>query len=117
VNTRLKIVHILPVFICLLVLGLFALVSCMHQGPIFNIGNNFDQPVTVYFEGQKMGKINPGKSKIFYPNEVTKDDPHLLVELKSNSGVVLYSRNFTWDELMKVLSSVTGKPYWIGDEK
>jgi hypothetical protein len=107
-----------PILLVILVLGSFSLVSCMHQGPIFNIGNNFDQPVTVYFQGQKMGKINPGQSKIFYPNEIlTKDDPYLLVELKSNSGVVLYSRNFTWDELSAVLQSVTGKPYWIGEGK
>jgi hypothetical protein len=118
VNTKLKTIFVIPVVICLLVLGLFTLVSCIHPGPIFNIGNNFDQPVTVYFEGQKMSKINPGKSRIFYPNEVlTKDNSDLLVELKSNSGVVLYSRNFTWDELSNVLESVTGKPYWIGDGK
>jgi hypothetical protein len=118
VNTKLKTVFVIPVVICLLVLGFFALVSCMHQGPIFNIGNNFDQPVTVCFEGQKMGKIDPEKSKIFYPNEIlTKDNSDLLVELKSNSGVMLYSKNFTWDELSKVLESVTGEPYWIGDEK
>ena len=102
----------------LLVLGILALVSCIHQGPIFNIGNNFDQPVTVYFEGEKMGKINPGQSKIFYPNEVlTKDNSDLLVELKSDLGAVLYSRHFTWDELEEVLRSVTGEPYWIGPPK
>jgi hypothetical protein len=115
---KLKIVFSILILICLLVPGFFASVSCMHQGPIFNIGNNFDQPVTVYFEGQKMGKINPGKNRIFYPNEVlTKDNSDLLVELKSNSGVVLYSRNFTWDELSNVLEGVTGEPYWIGDVK
>jgi hypothetical protein len=90
-------------------------ITHQHPGPIFNIGNRFDQPVTVYFEGEKMSKIDPGKSKIFYVNEVfPKDNSDLLLELKSNSGVVLYSRNFTWDELSVVLQSVTGKPYWIG---
>jgi hypothetical protein len=116
VNTKFKTAFLIPVAICLLVLGSFSLVSCMHQGPIFNIGNSFNQPVTVYFEGHKMGKINSGQSKIFYPSEVvTKGNTDLLVELKSNSGVVLYSRNFTWDELWALLQSVTGKPYWIGD--
>jgi len=110
-----------------------------HPDPIFNIGNNFSQPVTVYFDGQKMGKVNSGESKIFYPNgvvpspwthqllitsnpnsgqiqkEITTGD--LLVELKSNSGMVLYSKQYTWDELDAVLRSVTGRPYWIGSEK
>lgn len=72
--------------------------------------------MTVYFEGQKMGRINSGESKIFYPNEVlTTTNSDLLVELKSDSGIVLYSRLYTWDELRIVLESVTGKPYWIGD--
>lgn len=116
-NTKLKIVFV-PVIIYLLVFFVLVSCTCTHPGPIFNIGNNFDEPVTVYFEGQKMGKINPGKSKIFYPNEVlSTTNTDLLVELKSNSGVLLFSRLYTWDELRIVLESVTGKPYWIGNGK
>ena len=109
-----------------------------HPDPIFNIGNNFDQPVIVYFEGQKMGKVDSGESKIFYPgevvpapfthqllitsnsnasqtsNEIVTGD--LLVELKSNSGMVLYSKLYTWDEFLAVLQSVVVSPYWIGDK-
>jgi len=69
-NTKLKIIYVLTAAICLLAVGLLAFVSCIHKDPIFNIENNFNQPVTVYFQGQKMGKINPGQSKIFYPNDV-----------------------------------------------
>ena len=118
-NRKLKIMIGIPIFICLLVAGCFAwVITNTHPDPIFNIGNNFDQPVTVYFEGKKMGKINPGESRIFYPNEVlTKDNSDLLLELKSNSGIVLYSKLYSWDELRIVLESVTGKPYWIGDGK
>ena len=104
--------------LCVIVPGLWVwVITHQHPGPIFNIGNKFDQPVTVYFEGKKMSKIDPGKSKIFYVSEVfPKDNPDLLLELKSNSGAVLYSRNFTWDGLSVVLQSVTGKPYWIGPD-
>lgn len=118
-NTRLKTVFVIPAVVCLLVLGLPTFASCTcHPDPAFNIGNNLTQPVTVYFEGQKAGKVNPGESKIFYPNEFfTATNTDLLVELKSDSGVVLYSRLFTWDELRIVLESVLGKPYWIGDGK
>lgn len=101
-----------------MVLVFFVLISCFHPDPMFNIGNYFDEPVTVYFEGQEMGKINPGKSKIFYPNEVlSTTNSDLLVELKSNSGEVLFSRLYTWDELTAMLESVHGEPYWIGDGK
>ena len=114
-NTKLKIASV-PVFIYLLVFFVLLSCTCMHMDPMFNIGNNFDEPVTVYFEGQKMGKINPGKSKIFWPNDVlSTTNTDLLVELIYNSGTVLYSRLFTWDELTVVLESVHGEPYWIGD--
>lgn len=84
-----------------------------------------------------MGKISQGESKKFYPNEVVPSpftreiritsNPNstqvqneivtgdLLVELKSNSGTVLYSRYFTWDELVASLEG--GKITWIGEGK
>ena len=121
-NTKLKIVLAIPlVIICLFVLvlvgyGAWGIVT--HCDSIFNIGNNFDEPVTVYFEGQKMGKINSGQSKIFCLDHIlTTTNTDLLVELKSNSGEVLFSRLYTWDELTAVLESVHGEPYWIGDGK
>jgi hypothetical protein len=124
VNTKLKILIATPlVIIGLLVLVVVGYVAYgiafrTHQDPIFNIGNDFGQPVTVYFEGQKVGRINSGESRIFYPNEaLTKTNRDLLVELKSNSGEMLYSRLYTWDELDAVLASVRGRPYWIGYAK
>jgi|LSQX01.2.fsa_nt_gb hypothetical protein len=104
--------------ICLLVLMSFISISCSHPDPIFNIGNGYDETVTVYFEGQKMGKINSADSKIFYPNEVLDtDNTDLLVELKSDTGEILFSKLYTWDELTTVLESVKGEPYWIGNEE
>jgi hypothetical protein len=86
-----------------------------HPGPMFNIGNGFDQPVIVYFEGQKMGKIDAKKNKIFYPYEVLNEtNTDLLLELKSTPGTLLYSRYFTHEDLWAELESVTGRPYWIG---
>jgi lipopolysaccharide/colanic/teichoic acid biosynthesis glycosyltransferase len=61
-------------------------------------------PVAVYFNGQKMGTINKYKSKTFYRNEVlTTASTDLLVELKSGSGEILYSRSFTWEELIDTI--------------
>jgi hypothetical protein len=116
-NAELKQVFVVFLVIICLVMGygLWGLFT-HHPDPMFNIGNNFDEPVTVYFEGQKMGKINPGNSKVFYPNEVlSTTNSDLLVELKSKSGEVLFSKLYTWDELTAVLESVHGEPYWIGD--
>lgn len=103
------------VFAMAAIILLVTLTGC-HKDVIFNIGNRFDEPVTVYFEGRKTGRIKPLQSKIFYMTEVwRRKDPDLLLELKGDSGRVLYSRNFTWDELKSVLESVEGNPYWIGN--
>jgi hypothetical protein len=119
VKMILKIVIGIIIIICVGTVGFVAWYSFnTHPDPIFNIGNNFNQTVTVYFNGKQMGKINSGESKIFYPNEVlTTTDSNLSLELKSTSNLILFSRQFTWDELSTVLESVGGKPYWIGDQK
>jgi len=89
--------------------------SCIHHpDPAFAIGNNYSQPVTVYFEGQKVGRLKPGEHEVFFPNEVLTDTD-LLLELKSDSGIGLYHRLFTWDELLESIED--GKIYWIGDGK
>jgi len=113
----LKVFNILMVVCLLLIAGLSAcFFGGVHPDPIFNIGNGFNQPVVVYFEGQNIGYIDPGESKIFYPNEVlTTTNTDLLVELRSESGLILYSRSFSWDELTDVLESINGEPYWIGN--
>ena len=113
-----KIFIALVIVAFLLVVGLFGwVISNTHPDPLFNIGNDFPQTVTIYFNGYNMGKINSGESKLFYPNDgkiLSKDNTSLLVEFKSNSGAVLFSKLYTWDELRLVLESVKGLPYWIG---
>jgi hypothetical protein len=84
--------------------------GCSHPGPYFPIENQFDQPVTIYFNGVKVGTIKPGAARTFYPNEVlTKTDTNLLLEAKSNSGNLLYSRDFTWSQLSEVIEGLHGK--------
>lgn len=101
----------------LLAAGLSCWIISHHNDYPLNIGNNFDQPVTAYLQGRKMGNIEPGASRIFDLNKVlTINNSDLLIELKSNSNVVLYSRLFTGDELHAMLESVKGQPYWIGSE-
>jgi hypothetical protein len=113
-NIKMKNILLLLAILCILTGIVFVGFGC-HPDPVFNIGNNFSQTVTVYFNGQKMGNINTERSKKFYPNEVlTESNSELLVEFKSASGTVLYSKLYTWDELTEVLESVHGNPYWIG---
>lgn len=116
-----KMVFLIPLgIICLLLLVVVGYVAYgiafrTHPAPVYTIGNNFDQPVEVYIEGHKMGRVNPGDSKKFYPYEVISTDADVLLELKSNSGTVLYSRLFTtYDEALENLAF--GKTYWIGEE-
>jgi len=118
----LKIVLITPlILICLFVLvavGYCTYRTLTHCDAPFNIGNNFDEPVTVYFEGKKMGKLVSGQSKVFcLQNILTKTNSDLLLELKSNSGETLFYRLYTWEELTDVLEGVKGQPYWIGEDE
>jgi hypothetical protein len=90
--------------------------ACVHPGPYFPIENQFDQPVTIYFNGVKVGKIQPNTTRTFYPNEVlTTTNSELLLEAKSNSGVLLYSRKFTWSQLTEIIEGLHGRMgYKIG---
>ena len=113
-----KIVLLIPLIIaCLLLLGLVGDIAWTainkHPAPEFIIGNNFNQNVEVYIQGHKMGKIKSGDSKHFYPYKyIDSTDSDLLIELKSTSGTVLYSRLFTYEEALENLAY--GKTFWIG---
>jgi hypothetical protein len=106
----------LPFAILLLAVGIILVMgACVHPGPYFPIENQFDQPVTIYFDGVKVGKIPPNATRTFYPNKaLTIANSDLLLEAKSNSGVLLYSRQFTWSELTAVIESLHGRSYKIG---
>jgi len=119
-NKVLKITLITPlVLICLFVLvavGYCIYRNITHCDDIFNIGNNFDESATVYFEGKKMGKLDSGQSKTFCLEGIlTKTNSDLLLELKSNSGDTLFYQLYTWEELTDVRERVKGQPYWIGE--
>ncbi len=109
---RLNSVRILifPFTAFLLALGIILIAAgCVHHGPYFPIENQFDQPVTIYFNGVKVGKIQLNATRTFYPNEVlATTNSDLLLEAKSNSGVLLYSREFTWSQLIAVIESLHG---------
>jgi hypothetical protein len=114
-NSGRALILLFPAF--LLALGIILVAEgCIHPGPNFPIQNQFDQPVTIYFDGVKVGKLEPNATKTFYPNEVlTTSNTDLLLEAKSNSGFLLYSKYFTWAELTKVIESLHGTTsYKIG---
>jgi len=95
-------------------------VTSCHPDPPFNIGNNFSQTVTVYFDGHKMGQIRSKMTKIFYPGDVSTQNGQLnpsglLFELKTDSGEILFSRHYSRDELIKIIPAHL-EPYWIGPD-
>ena len=118
-DRRAKIVLFIPVgIVCLFLLGVVGDIAWTalhkHPAPEFTIGNDFNQPVVVYINGKNMGKVKPGESRKFYPYKViTSTDVDLSVELKSNSGTVLYARLFTYDEALETFAF--GRTQWIGD--
>lgn len=119
-NKVLKTIIVIPfIVVCLFVLagtGYVVYQMATHCDVIFNIGNSFDEPATVYFEGKKMGRINPGDSKVFCLEDIlTKTNTDLLVELKSDSGEILFFNLYSSEELTRVLESVTGEPevVWV----
>jgi hypothetical protein len=116
VNSMRKIM--LPLTIFVILLGLLLATGCGHPGPYFPITNQFDQNVTVFLNGVKVGTLKPGQTKTFYPNEVlTTADTNLLLEAKAESGSILFSSNFTWDELSKVIEDLHGtSSYKIGNK-
>jgi hypothetical protein len=110
--------------ISVVIISMFGIVGSAianhHPGPIFNIGNNFSETVTVYIDGINVGKVGARQTKIFYPGDVHNPEylgPNTLIELKSVAGTVLYSRLFSPEEFQAALESVKGQPYWIGGDK
>ncbi len=93
----------------------FSIAFRTHPAPTYDIGNNFDQRVTVYANGQKLVTLNPGEHKKCYPYGLIpgpSPDARFSVELKSNSGEVLYSGLFTYDQALS--SFDYGITHWIG---
>lgn len=101
--------------LCFLAVILIGGFGCFHPAPMLNIGNNFSQTVNVYFNGSKVGTIPPGGTKILWPAENIQND-HVLIELQSTSGEILYSKSYTWDDLFKISGTIHANPYWIGPE-
>ena len=58
-----------PVIIITGIFALFMLISlllttgCLHPGPAFPIESRFDQPVSIHFNGEKVGNLKPGEDK------------------------------------------------------
>lgn len=88
-----------------------------HASPVYYIGNNFDQRIEVYVQGKYQAKISPGDSKKVYPNDdvvlIVNPDTDVVLEARSKSGTILYSRTFTHDEAWATLSN--REPFWIGE--
>lgn len=91
--------------VCLVLLGIggylvYGFECRTHPSPECTIGNGFNQPVTVYADGEKMVRVKPGDSKKFYPWEaIPYYQTEFILELRSDSGAVLYARLFTIEEL------------------
>ena len=116
-----RLVTYLPLWIiCLVLLGIgvylvYGFECRTHPSPECTIGNGFDQPVTVYVDGEKMVRVKPGYSKIFYPWEtIPYHQTEFTLELRSDPGAVLYSRLFTIEELTEYFRY--GHVRWINED-
>lgn len=72
-----------------------------HPAPKMTIYSDFNESVNIYLNGVYFGGIDARGSQIFYPSEknIFYYTLNLLVEAKSNQGVILYSKEYIWDEL------------------
>lgn len=113
-NTKLKKILVVLIITCFLTTMFFGASGC-HRSPMFVIGNEFPETVTVYFNGHNMGKLNSMKTKNFWPNDTAKEDD-LLIEFKSKSGELLFSKTYTMDDIIKIVEDIHANPYWIGPE-
>jgi hypothetical protein len=102
-------------FACLLITTSFVFVGCVHQGPLLNIGNNFPETVTVYFNGHDVAIIQPGKTKILYPSDIAGPFD-LLIEIKGSKDKRLFSKTYTSKDIIEIANITLGDPYWIGPE-
>jgi hypothetical protein len=68
-------------------------------------------------QGKYQAEISPGDSKKVYPNDdvvlIVNPDTDVVLEARSKSGTILYSRTFTYDEARAALCN--RKPFWIGE--
>jgi len=100
---------------CFLIAISLGIAGCIHvhPAPMFNLGNNFPETVTVYFNGHNVGQIKSGETKITWPNEIAKAGD-LLIEFKSKSGGILFSKTYTMDDIFKIVEEIHAGPFWIG---
>ena len=93
----------------MLLLFLFISSACaciVEPGVDLLINNQTDQTLEIYIEGDRtiLPKALPGETTkistmLINPIDIYPDDHKFLIEAKTEEGEVVYSEEFTWQEL------------------
>ena len=83
-----------------------------------NTGSYHRPEVDIYKYNQveRSDKSNPGDNKKIYPTDevslLVHPETGVLLEIRSKSGTLLYSRAFTYDEALAALYTRESFPDW-----
>ena len=93
-------IGILLLTIVFLIVGLLLLGQACDPAVPLQIENRTDMVLTIYVEGVNDGQVEPNKSiKI---KDVVAIFSYLQIEAKNSKGEVIYSRKFSFNELVDV---------------
>ena len=87
------------------ILLLFLLTGCWGDpGTRIRVNNLTDQTLTIFIDELQEYDIPPGDilafgTTLIYPKNIYPDDKKFLIEAKTKNGEVVYSDNFSWQEL------------------
>jgi hypothetical protein len=76
-------------------------------GTFINVNNSTSVKVSFYIQGVNHGEVPPGETKEIGTLEIWPEpnqpggteDYKYLIEAKTEQGAILYSKDFTWNEL------------------
>jgi hypothetical protein len=73
-------------------------------GTFLKIDNQTDQTLVIFIDNLHDADVQPEELKEFpttniLPENIYPDDKKFLIEAKTKQGEVIYSENFTWQEL------------------
>jgi len=104
---RIKIMHLALIFVSTIVL-ISLLTSCWGDpGTFIKIDNQSNVAISIYIQGVNHGEVLPGVTQEIGTLEIWPEpnqpggteDYQYLIEGKTKNGEVVYSEEFTWQEI------------------
>ena len=100
---RVKMQRIELIFLCTILFLL--LTGCWGDpGTSVKVDNQTDQTIGIFIDGLHEVDVSSGELEEFvtiniYPKDIYPADKKLLIDAKTEQGEVVYSKEFTWQEL------------------